>query len=71
MSKYSRHQYGLLLAEQYCIPKIGVVVPRGTCPTNEGSCPIGVIVLWGNCPLGSCPQGSCPRGNCSRILATI
>ena len=60
--------------------KMGVVVLRGNCPTNRGSCPIGVIVLGvdvprgscpgGNCPWGSCPmgvivlQGSCPRGSC-------
>ena len=28
-----------------------------------GSCPMGVIVLWGSWPRGSCPQGSCPRGS--------
>ena len=37
------------------------------CPTNEGSCSIGVIVLKGRCPErvvalgGCCPKGSCPR----------
>ena len=33
---------------------------------QRGSCPTGVIVLWGSCPRGSCPQGSCLRGSCSR-----
>ena len=28
---------------------MGVVVPSGNCRTNEGSCPIGVIVLRGRC----------------------
>ena len=23
---------------------------------REGSCPRGVVVLWGSCPWGSCPQ---------------
>ena len=45
---------------------MGVVVLWGNCPTNRGSCPIGVIVLQVNYPCGSCPQGSCPRGSCSR-----
>ena len=45
----------------------GVVVLVGN--WQRGSCPMGVIVLWGSCPWGSCPQGSCtgdscPRGNC-------
>ena len=26
---------------------------------QRGSCPTGVIVLWGSCPWGSCLQGSC------------
>ena len=29
---------------------MGVVVYRGNCPTNEGSCPIGTIVLRDICP---------------------
>ena len=29
---------------------IGVVFLRGDCPTHEGSCLIGEIVLWGRCP---------------------
>ena len=48
---------------------MGVVVPRDFCPTNEGGCPIRVIVLrgrfpeevlplgWGNWPRGSCLMG--------------
>ena len=28
---------------------MGVVVLRGNCPTNRGSCPTGVIVLQGSC----------------------
>ena len=61
----------------YYIPKMGVVVPRGNCPTNEGSCPIGVIVLRGSCPQGGCPWGSCPRGSfpsswvCNTIMTVI
>ena len=48
---------------------------RGRCPKRifvlvgywqRGSCPTGVIVLWGSCPQGSCPQGSCPQGSCPR-----
>ena len=34
------------------IPKMAVVVPRGNYPINEGSCPIGAIVLVGSCPCG-------------------
>ena len=40
-----------------------------SCPGGNwqrGSCPTGVMVLWGNCPQGSCPQGSCPQGSCPR-----
>ena len=58
---------------------MGVVVPRANCLTDEGSCPIGVIVLRG----GRCPEGvivlgaSCPivvlgviflQGNCSWVV---
>ena len=59
-----------------------VVVLRGNCPTNRGSCPVGVIVLgvvvlggnWqrGSCPTGvivlhgSCLRGNCPKGSCPR-----
>ena len=42
----------------------GVVVLVGN--WQRGSCPMGVIVLQGNCPQGSCPQGSCPQGSCPR-----
>ena len=52
ISKSTRHQVGLLLAEKYHIPKMGVVVLKGNCPTNRGSCPIGLIVLRGRCPKG-------------------
>ena len=32
-------------------PRFGtLVVLRGNCPTNRGSCPLGVIVLRGSCP---------------------
>ena len=46
---------------------MGIVVSRGDCPPNDGSCPIGVIVLRGIRPEGvvflmvSCPRGSYPR----------
>ena len=45
-----------------------VVVFRSNCPTNRGSCPIGVIVLRGRCPksvvvlMGNWQRGSCPTG---------
>ena len=53
---------------------MGVVVLRGNCPIDRGSClegkiSKGVVVLVGNCQRGSCPtrvivlQGSCPWGN--------
>ena len=50
-----------------------VVVPRGKCPINEGSCPMGVDVLRRSCPQGSFPKGSslrgsCPRGSCPRTI---
>ena len=47
---------------------MGVVVLRGDCPTNRGSCPIGVILLRGRCPkqvvvlVGNWQRGSCPKG---------
>ena len=37
----------------------GVVVLVGN--WQRGSCPMGVIVLWGSCLQDSCPRGSCPR----------
>ena len=46
----------------------GVVVLRGNCPTNRGSCPIQVIVLRGRCTkgvivmVGHLQRGSCPKG---------
>ena len=43
---------------------MGVVVLRGNCPTNRGSCPIGVIFLGVDVPRGSCPGVNCPRGSC-------
>ena len=43
---------------------MGVVVLRGNCPTNRGSCPIGVIVLWVDVPRGSCHGGKWQRGSC-------
>ena len=49
---------------------MGVVDSRGNCPTNRGSCLIGVIVLRGRCPEGCLLLGgSSPRvivlwGNC-------
>ena len=61
-------------------PYLWVVVLRGNCPTNRGSCPrgncpTGVMVLGGSCPGGNCPWGSrpmgvivlwgsCPQGSC-------
>ena len=40
---------------------MGVVVLKRNCTTNEGSCPIGVIVLRGRCPEGVIVlRGSCP-----------
>ena len=35
---------------------------------QKGSCPRGVIVLWGRCPRASYPKYmySCPSGNCLR-----
>ena len=56
------------LSEKYDIPEMGVVVLRGYCPTNRGSCPIVVIVLRGKCPrgvvvlVGNLQRGSCPTG---------
>ena len=54
----------------------GVVVLRGNCTTNEGSCPGGrfperIIAVEGNwhtgsCPRGNFPTGSCPRGYCPK-----
>ena len=41
---------------------MGVVVLRVSCPTNRGSCPIGVIVLGVVVPRGSCPGGVIGRG---------
>ena len=47
---------------------MGVVVLRGNCPTNTGSCPIGVIVLRDGCPngvvvlIGNWQRGSCLSG---------
>ena len=46
---------------------MGVVVLADNCPTNEDSCPIGVIVLRGRFPKGYLSlgvlviRGSCPR----------
>ena len=36
---------------------MGVGVLRGDCPTNRGSCPIGLIVLGVDVPRGSYPEG--------------
>ena len=44
---------------------MGLVVLRGNCPTNRGSCPIGVIVLGVNVPRGSCPGGYLAEGKFS------
>ena len=41
---------------------MGVVVLRGSCPTNRGSCPRGVIVLGVDVPRGNCPVGVIGRG---------
>ena len=47
---------------------MGVVVFRGNCSTNRGSCPIGVIVPRIRCPkrvvalVGNWQRGSCPMG---------
>ena len=41
---------------------MGVVVLRGSCPTNRGSSSIGVIVLGVDVPRGSCPVGVIGRG---------
>ena len=46
---------------------MGVVFLRGNCPTNRGSCPIGVIVLGEDVPRvvvlgGNWQGGSCPTG---------
>ena len=47
---------------------MGVVVLRGNCPTNEGSCPMGIIVLRGRSErlrdeLGlRCPEGALVLG---------
>ena len=49
---------------------MGVVVPSGNCPPNEGSCPLGVIVLRGDLSLGVIGRdivalgggGNCPKG---------
>ena len=36
---------------------MGLVVLRGNCPTNRGSCPIGVIVQRSRCPKGVIGRG--------------
>ena len=47
---------------------MGVVVLKGNCPTNRGSCPIGVIVLRDRYPqeevvlVGNWQRHSCPTG---------
>ena len=47
---------------------MGVVILMGSCPSNEGSCPIGVIALRGTCHEGLLVLGgnwqrsNCPRG---------
>ena len=47
---------------------MGVVLLRGNCPTNRGSCPLGVIVPRPRCPQavvvlgGNWQGGSCPMG---------
>ena len=43
---------------------MGVVFLGGNCPTNRGSCPIGVIVLGVDVPRGSCPGGNWQGGSC-------
>ena len=45
ISKFSKHQSSLLLAYNYYIPNMGVFVPRGNCPINEGSCPEGYFAV--------------------------
>ena len=59
-----------------------VVVLKGNCPTNRGSCPLGVIVLSGRCPMwivvlvvnwqrGSYPMGVIVlQGSCPRTYFT-
>ena len=44
------HASVTFLAGKYYIPKMGVDVLRGSCPTNRGSYPIEIIVLRGRCP---------------------
>ena len=56
------HALALLLTEKYHIPQMGLVVLRGNCPTNRGSCPIWVIVQGVDVPGGSCPGGVIGRG---------
>ena len=55
ISKSIMHQVSYYL-RKYHTPQMGVVVLKGNCPTNRGSCPIGYIlgvdVLRGSCPGG-------------------
>ena len=75
ISKFTR-QSGHLLAEKYYFNKTVVVVLWGNCPTNEGSFPIGVIVVGGGGVMGkwvvvlggNCPHGSCLRGSCAQTV---
>ena len=44
---------------------MGVVILRGNCPTNRGSCLIGAIVLRDRCPKGIVALvGNWQRGSC-------
>ena len=73
ISKFSRHHNSFSLAEKNFYSLNGVVDLRGNCPTNEGSCPIGVIIMRGRYPEGYLslrvigrgvvvPGGNCPTG---------